>query len=540
MTSAIERLAQLHGVAATWLDYRGRPREVSVESRIAILAAMDVDASEEELASNAIAQHETMRWTRMTPPVLVAGAQGPIRLAVNMPKALRATSIAWTLTLEDGSVREGVESLASLDRVETGEAEGRSYSRLALELPAAPLGYHTLALALDTGLSAEVRVIVTPERCYEPAAIATGKRLWGVAVQLYSLRSERNWGIGDFRDLTDLIRLAAPLGCDIIGLNPLHALMPANPAHISPYSPSSRLFLNVLYIAIEETADYERCKAARRRVADPEFKALLRDLRATRNVDYVRVAGAKFEILSLLFAHFRSEHLERDSPRAREFRAFVEAQGEPLRLHALYDALDGHWRLQGPQYWGWPSWPEEYRDPTSIAVNRFARERAQDIDYFLYLQWLAEGQLRDAQAVARECGMSVGLYGDVAVGANSAGSETWSNRHLYLQGASVGAPPDALALKGQDWGIPPQNPDELARSAVRAVHLTRGEQHARGRGAALRSRDDALSPVVGAPGAAVARRRVCALSARRPHRDSRARESAQALRRDRRGSRHRS
>ena len=136
-------------------------------------------------------------------------------------------------------------------------------------------------------------------------------------------------------------------------------------------------------------------------------------------------------------------------------------QGEALRLHAIYDALDGHLRLQGPQYWGWPSWPEDYRDPASAVVNRFARERAQDVEYFLYLQWLAADQLRDAQSTARELGMAIGLYGDVAVGANSAGSETWSNRHLYRQGASVGAPPDALALKGQDWGIPPQDPNEL-------------------------------------------------------------------------------
>jgi 4-alpha-glucanotransferase len=117
--------------------------------------------------------------------------------------------------------------------------------------------------------------------------------------------------------------------------------------------------------------------------------------------------------------------------------------------------------LQGPQYWGWPSWPEDYRDPGSLLVNRFARERVQDVEYFLYLQWLAAEQLCEAQATARELGMIIGLYGDVAVGANSAGSETWSNRHLYRQGASVGAPPDALALKGQDWGIPPQDPNEL-------------------------------------------------------------------------------
>ncbi|HEX2494308.1 MAG TPA: 4-alpha-glucanotransferase [Steroidobacter sp.] len=461
MSELIERLAQLHGIADVWLDYRGRPREVSLESRAAILAAMGVDVVDEAAATSAVNQSETMRWTRAAPPIVVVKAADSIRVEVTTPEALQATSLLWTLALESGEVRQGVEPLSSLRRVESGEADGRAYRRFVLELPAAPLGYHLLTTALDTGLSAEVRIVVTPDRCYEPAALAAGKRPWGVAVQLYSLRSERNWGMGDFRDLRELIQLAAPFGCGVVGLNPLHALMPANPAHISPYSPSSRLFLNVLYIAVEDTPDYAESEAARKRVSQPEFQALLRELRAVKNVDYVRVAAAKFEILQLLYASFRFEHLERDTPRAKDFRAFVELQGDPLKLHAIYDALDAHWRLQGPQYWGWPSWLEEYRDPTSSAVNRFARERAQEVEYFLYLQWLADAQLREAQCTARECGMDVGLYGDVAVGANAGGSETWSNRRLYLQGASVGAPPDALALKGQDWGVPPQNPVEL-------------------------------------------------------------------------------
>jgi 4-alpha-glucanotransferase len=208
-------------------------------------------------------------------------------------------------------------------------------------------------------------------------------------------------------------------------------------------------------------ADFAECDAARQRVTSADFQEMLQRLREPRNVDYVGVAAAKFEILKLLYASFRANHLERGTQRCKEFRRFVAEQGEALRLHATYDALDGHLRLQGPQYWGWPSWPEDYRDPASPIVNRFARERVQDIEYFLYLQWLAAVQLRAAQANARELGMAIGLYGDVAVGANSAGSETWSNRHLYRQGASVGAPPDALALKGQDWGIPPQDPNEL-------------------------------------------------------------------------------
>jgi 4-alpha-glucanotransferase len=400
---------------------------------------------------------------RAAPPAVVCAEGEAAQIPIAMPVDLHATALTWVLTREDGSRTEGSTKIKGLEVAERGTLDGRRFIRVVLKLPAdLPLGYHRIVVALDTGLSAETRLIVTPPRCHQPAAIEAGQRVWGIAVQLYSLRSADNWGVGDFRDLRELITFAAPRGCALVGLNPLHALMPADPSHISPYSPSSRQFLNVLYISVPDVPEFSGCAAAQERVASQAFQAQLEQLRAPVNVDYPGVARAKFEILRQLYEYFRVVHLQTDSPRAAAFRAYVESRGEPLQLHAIYDALDADFRRQGPQYWGWPSWPEEYRDPASSLVNRFARERVAEVEYFLWLQWLAEEQLGDAQKLARASGMSIGLYGDVAVGANSGGSETWANRHLYLQSASVGAPPDALALKGQDWGIPPQNPFELA------------------------------------------------------------------------------
>ena len=186
----------------------------------------------------------------------------------------------------------------------------------------------------------------------------------------------RNWGMGDFRDLRELIRLAAPLGCSIIGLNPLHALMPANPAHISPYSPSNRQFLNVLYIAVEDVPDFAECEAARERFAEPEFQAMLRELRATdeRRLRARRRARSS-RSCKLLYAQLPRAHSGASTPRAEAFRQFVEIAGRGAATARDLRRARRHLRLQGPQYWGWPSWPEEYRDPTSPAVNRFARER---------------------------------------------------------------------------------------------------------------------------------------------------------------------
>lgn len=461
-TDPFDRLASLYGIGASYHDFKGDPQQIAASSKAAILDVLGVASGDASAIGAAIDNHQTVGWMRMLAPATVATAGKPAQVQLSIPLALKASQVSWSITLEPGTVQTGLAALSQLDILEQGSLDKREFVRVRLELPEdLPLGYHTLSVTLDTGLAGESRLIITPATSFEPAAIRRGERAWGIAVQLYSLRSQRNLGMGDFRDLRELVELAAPLGCGIIGLNPLHALMPANPSHISPYSPSSREFLNVMYIALEDVPEFAECAPAQELVRSAEFQATAAKLRATGAVDYVGVAGLKFPVLKLLYEHFRSQHLDADTPRGRAFREHAAARGEPLQRHATFDALDAHMRLEGPQYWGWPSWPEEYRDPTSIAVNRFARERQKDVDYYVYLQWVAEEQLMQAQRRARELGMPVGLYGDVAVGANPGGSETWSNRHLYLPNASVGAPPDALALKGQDWGIPPQNPEEL-------------------------------------------------------------------------------
>jgi 4-alpha-glucanotransferase len=304
-------------------------------------------------------------------------------------------------------------------------------------------------------------LIISPPHCYEPAPICAGRRLWGIAVQLYSLRSRDNWGIGDFNDLKSLIRWVASRGAGFVGLNPLHALAPADPARSSPYSASSRHFLNVLYIAVPSVPEFQECAAARERWADPATALRLRALRGRELVDYRGVADLKLEFLALLYRDFRDRHLAASSERARIFQAFVAAGGELLQMHARFDALDRHFRATSGAASGWMSWPEEFRDVNGGAAAQFAAEHPEEVEFYAYLQWLAHEQLCGAQALTRELGMPVGLYGDYAVGANPSGSETWVDRSSYCMGAEIGAPPDPLALKGQGWGIPPQDPSVM-------------------------------------------------------------------------------
>ncbi len=298
------------------------------------------------------------------------------------------------------------------------------------------------------------------ERCHLPAVLVEGGRLWGLSVQLYSLRSQRNWGIGDFTDLVKLIDIVAAAGGDFIGINPLHALFPDDPAHISPYSPSHRAFLNVLYIDVEAVPGFAACEAIQCRVTSADFQQRLASLRDTPLVDYPAVAALKLDALRMLFEYQRQQ---RGADHAT-FATWRQAQGEALERFALFEALQAHFRAQDPACWGWPAWPNKFHDPAGPVVGAFARDHAGEIEWHAWLQWVADQQLAAAARRARECGMAIGLYRDLAIGAHPGGAEVWHWQEAFAignGGAHTGAPPDELNLLGQDWGLPPLIPHRL-------------------------------------------------------------------------------
>ncbi|MEY4376425.1 MAG: hypothetical protein RJB26_975, partial [Pseudomonadota bacterium] len=298
-------------------------------------------------------------------------------------------------------------------------------------------------------------------RCHVPPALEGGGKWWGVTAQLYSLRSAGDWGLGDFGTLRELVRHAAAAGAAFIGLNPLHALFPADPAHVSPYSPSSRHYLSVAMVDVTRVVGYATNPEVQALVGAATFREELARLRALRYADAAGVMGLKLPVLRLLHAGFRREQLAQGSALGEAFRTYVAEEGEALQLQATFDALQVHMRALDASHWGWDSWPMEFRDARSAAVRDFALANAEEVEFYAWLQWLAQAQLQEAQELARDLGMAVGVYGDYAVGVNPGGAETWADAATYCLGAGIGAPPDSLALLGQDWGIPPQSPEAL-------------------------------------------------------------------------------
>ncbi len=461
---ALQRLADLCGISPDYHDIWGNRHVVSDLTRRRLLSAMHLPV-EGDLAALAL-EFENRDWQRPLAPAMVFKASaGAPRIEVTLPAALVQRNFEWSLTLEDGECQRGGFLPADLELVAERSVAGTWYQRRLLTLPQpVPTGYHRFELSgvdPEHETQARLHLIVAPDQCYQPPALHEGRRIWGPAVQLYGLRSQRNWGIGDFTDLKTLLDLAAEADAGIVGVNPLHALFPDQPGQFSPYSPSSRLFVNILYLDVAAIPDFREQDLD----ADPDFRADLHRLRECELVDYEAVSALKLAALAHAYRHFRDRHLATGSARADAFRRFCAEGGEALASHALFEALQAHFRERDAAVWGWPAWPPEYHDPHGAAVTAFARTHAAESDFYAYLQWQAELQLAEAGEHSRRLGLGVGLYQDLAVGASPGGAESWAGQGVYAAGAHAGAPPDDFNLHGQDWGLPPFVPHRLRDAA---------------------------------------------------------------------------
>lgn len=448
---ALSQLCAHFGIATEYDDIWGMRHPVARASLLALLSDFGVTRADESNAPDALDAVLRCAWRQALPPVVAIRASAlEWNLSLRLPASL--ARIRWQLREETGTVHQGEVAADALPEIDRTELDGVSWCerKLSFSLRLAA-GYHRLSVA---DLAGETLVVSAPERCYRPAALPNGGKAWGPTVQLYALRSPRNWGIGDFSDLAQLVAQMAERGADIIGINPLHALFVHNPAHASPYSPSSRLQLNVLYIDVEAVDDYASCGALARLVHSFEFQGRLARLREAPLVDYVGVAAVKFEALELLFSHFREHHLTPDGLQAgddagRAFLAFVVQGGEALYRHALFEALQAHFHANDAAIGGWPGWPLAYQDPDGAEVKSFAEQHGERVQYHQYLQWLAASQLARASDYCQTLGMGVGLYVDLAVSVDRAGSDVWCERACFAANASIGAPPDEFNPNGQ-------------------------------------------------------------------------------------------
>ncbi len=463
------RLCMLCGITESYYDIRGIHHVAGVEAKQMLLEAMKVAAGDDRDVQQSLDKIEHYEWQNTIAPVLVYQQEnGAKHITVVLNESQLGHPVDWLVVEEKGQTHRGSWTFGAQDAIDQYETNGSRILKFEAYLPpVSEIGYHQLKLDLADGSSASSLLIAAPATGYQPPAFEAEKKLWGVSLQLYSLRSKRNWGIGDFTDLRAAIRIMAPLGVEAIGLNPLHALFAHLPENASPYSPSNRDFLNPVYLDIESIDTFKQSGAAQRLANSESFQSKLQSLRESELVDYTGVWSVKLKILEILYRQFQGELLENQSSTCRDFRKFQLDGGEDLLKFGIFEALQDFFYRQDAAIKTWQQWPQQYQNPDSTCVASWARRNVAKIEFHQYLQWLAELQLTNAQHDCIKSGMRIGIYNDLAVGNERYSSACWAEQSQYAIDAGVGAPPDDFNQLGQNWGLPPQTPQALSDTSYR-------------------------------------------------------------------------
>jgi 4-alpha-glucanotransferase len=449
MTSqSLAELSACHRVATHYEGADGRLVVVPDTTLIAVLAAVGVEAGTEESCRAALTEHDRAHWSRRLPPPIVMRAGAPAPVWVHVPHGQPAR--LW-IRLEDGTVWAGFRQLENF--TPPYDLDGTLIGEASFELPGTlPLGYHRLYID-DVSHDDSVAVIVAPAELAVPERLGA-RRTWGLATQLYSVRSKSSWGVGDLTDLTDLAVVAGSrYNAGFVLVNPLHAAAPTAPMEPSPYLPTSRRFVNPLYLRVEAIPEFAYVRHRRR------IRKLQEDVQAgakrVDSIDRDAAWAAKRAALEEVYRVIRS------AGRELAYSAYRQREGRQLDDFATWCALA---EVHGSD---WHHWPEDLQHPDGPGVATFAAEHTDEIDFHRWLQWQLDDQLCVAQAHSIQAGMALGIMHDLAVGVHPNGADAWALQDVLALGVSAGAPPDAFNQQGQDWSQPPWRPDTLAQQEYR-------------------------------------------------------------------------
>ena len=429
----LEQLATRAGIAMFWRDQAGADRRVSADSLRAILGALGLPAGHDGELRDSLTRLDADALTARA-HFVAARIDEPIELPASS-RGAQCSSACVEATLDGGARR--------LIRPIEGAAD-----RLTLPGFDRP-GYHVLHLP-----GGECTVAVAPRRCATFADLSRGAPGWGLAAQVYSLRSPHDCGVGDFGGVAALGRSAARLGADFLAISPVHALFGAAPDRYSPYSPSTRLFYNPLCAGPALVFPEALLRSA---VEAAGLSDRMETLSRAPLIDWPAAHEAKRALFRAIHALL---------PQAGEeiygdFRRFRDGASDQLKEFALFETLHGVLYGGDPALWSWRRWPKGLAAP-GAAAQAFAAAHPGEIDFQIFLQWLVGRCYGAAQRACRDGGMRAGLIADLAIGMDPDGAHAWARPDEALQGLTIGAPPDYYAAGGQNWGLTGLSPRALA------------------------------------------------------------------------------
>ena len=482
----IQELSDLCGILPEYWDITGTKHIASLETKKAILKAMKMQIDTADDVARQINERRWKPWMSVVDPVHVLSVNAHrVTIPVCIPaKEGEEKNLTVSLLIEDeNGNREEFHYSGDMLRISGQQwIEGMRFIKVNISCGAKMgIGYHALTVMCrhpetifpggSDAIQKTARLIITPDACYMPPGMQNG-RAWGLSVNLYSIRSGKNWGAGDFSDLRRIVEWTAGLKGSFIGINPLHAIPNSRPFGVSPYLPISRLYRNFIYLDIGKIPEVAASDELKKSISSKKYRKDIDTLNREALVNYEKIASIKETILRKAFDIFHEKHYSRSTSRGKDFRRYLSEEGDALARFATYMALYDYFsgkRGQGKECrkgdrqpcYSWQDWPEHYRDPSSRAIAAFRKAHKGEVLFYQYIQWLMDSQLGDIAEEAAKHGMPIGLYHDLAVGSAGGGSDAWSYQKVIAGGANVGAPPDDFSPDGQKWGFPPMLPGQL-------------------------------------------------------------------------------
>ncbi|MBR1606011.1 MAG: 4-alpha-glucanotransferase [Alphaproteobacteria bacterium] len=465
MSELLHQLADKLGIATSFRDGGLIPKEYKVEDKIIRFFAdkLGYKAGSDDEIKKSLEDFDKRRWQKTLASINVVECDD-IWFDAVVSTTFSPSDFRFEITSRQTGEKVNVD-YQIFDTQERRTIGKTTYIKWCFKIyTRMEIGYYDIEVNIG-GHKYKMVLAVAPETCYENEIIKNSK-IWGYALQLYSVRSNRNWGVGDFTDLAEFIRMCGRCGADIIGLNPLNVLTHDFPENASPYCSISRLFLNPIYIDIENVPEFRWDD-----MKGQEYK--LDEFRASELIKYEEIYPLKVKMLEKAYERFTQE---KNYDRQQDYKNFCEAQGEELEKLATFQAL---YETKCKTIWGgWRAWEEEYKNPSSKAVKDYQKAHHDRIEFFKFMQFEADRQFNNACALIKQCGLKVGLYRDLAVGVGQDSAELWADSGLFIKESGAGAPPDAFFSTGQRWCLGAFNPYVLKDAAYEPyIKILRANMH---------------------------------------------------------------
>lgn len=456
MSEGLKKIAENLGIAVEFSDAGINRKNYSVSDKTLrfFAKALGYPSDSEKQIQNSLFKLREKRWKKMLEPIYVC-EQNNIIIDVVSPDL---SDIEIIVTDKDKT-----KIILSYEYMRDAQNYGLFYKEHLRITTPLNIGYYDLEVRAG-GKKCKSVLAVAPHTCHQLPS--DKQKLFGFAIQLYSLKSEHNWGIGDFTDLEEFIKICASVDADVIGINPINVLYHHCPENASPYMSISRTFLNPIYIDVEKVPEFTLSDKK-------EVSSAIKNLRLTENIDYTGVYNLKIKYLQKCFTRFQKSS---NQIRRQEYKKFCEYYGADLQNLCLFQAIcEDECQYQ----WWFNTWSQTYVSPDCEASEKFAAAHQERIEFFKFLQFEAFRQFDMVQKQIKQSGLKIGLYRDLPVGVGRDSAEVWSNPELFLRDCGTGAPPDAFFPNGQKWGLGTFHPLKLKEQAYKPfINILRSNMQA--------------------------------------------------------------